>query len=153
MTLTRNIDRRRALKLGTGLIGLTALPLKAWAEIPAMETAIKDMFGDHPIQDGRIHLKMPVLSESGYFVPIDVEAESPMTAEDYVKKIAIFSERNPIPLIATYHFTPFSGRARIESKVRLGGSQNIHAIAEMSDGQLYGTSVKVHVTLAACVVN
>ena len=151
--MTPKINRRNALKMGAGIITMTALPAGAWADAPAMEKAIKDMFGDRPIQDGRISLKMPPLSESGYFVPFDVEAESPMTSDDYVKRIAIFSPRNPIPLIASYNFTPFSGRARVEGKVRLGGAQKVHAIAEMNDGSLFGTSSYVQVTLAACIVN
>lgn len=153
MKTTVKIDRRQILRAGVATICLTALPRLARADVPAMDAAIKNLFGDKPVKDGQVTLKMPVLSESGYFVPIDVEAESPMTAEDYVRRIAIFSERNPIPLIATYNFTPYSGLARVEGKVRLGGSQVVHAIAEMSDGSLYGTSAKVHVTLAACVVN
>lgn len=149
----RKIDRRQILRLGAASACLTTLPCRAWADVPAMDAAIKELFGDKPVTDDRISLKLPVLSESGYFVPIDIEAESPMTPDDYVRRIAVFSERNPIPLIATYNFTPYSGRARVEGKVRLGGSQIVHVIGEMSDGKLYGTSAKVHVTLAACVVN
>jgi len=46
-----------------------------------------------------------------------------------------------------------SGRARAAGKIRLGGSQIVHAVAEHNDGRLFGTSAKVFVTLAACVVN
>jgi len=147
------LDRRKALKMGAGLIVVTALPVAAWADAPAMETAIKDMFGDKPVKDGPILLRMPPLSESGYFVPFEVNIVSPMTPEDYVKRVAIFSPRNPIPLIATYNFTPYSGRARVEGKVRLGGAQKVHAVAELSDGSLIGSSAYVQVTLAACIVN
>ncbi len=153
MTKYRNMNRRKVLGMGAAAACLTALPRQAWADKPAMAAAIKDMFGDKAILDGRISLTMPVLSESGYFVPVDVEVDSPMTPDDYVRRVALFSERNPIALMALYNFTPYSGRARVEGKVRLGGSQTVHAIAEMSDGSLYGTSFKVHVTLAACVVN
>ena len=149
-----NLKRRDVLRAaGSGIIATTLLPTGAWADVPAMEAKIKSMFGDTPIRSGRLRLTIPKLSESGYFVPIDVEAESTMTSEDYVKRISIFSDRNPIPLIATYNFTPHSGRARAAGKIRLGGTQNVHAFAEMSDGALFSTSMKVFVTLAACVVN
>lgn len=118
-----------------------------------MDNSIKELFGEKPVKNEKVSLTLPTLSESGYFVPVDVEAQSPMTPDDYVKRIAIFSERNPIPLIASYNFTPHSGRARAGGKIRLGGTQTVHAIAEMSNGDLFGTSVKVFVTLAACVVN
>ena len=116
-----------------------------------MDKAIKDMFGSAPIREGRIKLSIPTLSENGYSVDLKVEAESPMSDDDFVRQIAVFSERNPIPLIASYHFTPLSGRAELSSKIRLGGTQIVHAIAEMSDGSLWKTSTKVYVTLAACV--
>ena len=147
-----HIDRRTVLRTGSALIGLTALPPLAWSSEPEMKAAIHEMFGDRDINDGRVTLKIPPLSENGYSVTLDVEADSPMTSNDYVKKIAIFSERNPIPLIAVYHFTPFSGRAYVGSKIRLGGTQSVHAIAEMSDGSLWSASAKTFVTLAACVV-
>lgn len=152
--MSPKIKRRQFLSLGgAGLLGISLLPPNAWADVPAMAAEIKKLFGSKPILNERITLTIPILSESGYFVPVDVEAKSPMTKDDYVRRIAILSDRNPIPLIASYNFTPYSGIARASGKVRLGGTQNVHAIAEMSDGTLYGTSVKVFVTLAACVVN
>ncbi len=148
------IKRRQFLRLGaSAMVGLTALPFSAIAGEPEMAAAIKDLFGDKPISEGPLALKLPTLSESGYFVPVEVDAESPMTDDDYIRRIAIFSERNPIPLIASYNFTPLSGRARAAGKIRLGGSQIVHAVAEHNDGRLFGTSAKVFVTLAACVVN
>lgn len=147
------IKRRDVLRISGGVaVSLTLLPKSAWADEPAMRKSIRDMFGDKPIQDGRVTLTIPTLSENGYSVSMDVDVESPMTENDYVTKLAIFSERNPIPLIAAYHFTPASGRARIASNIRLGGTQNVHAIAQMSDGSLWRASAKTFVTLAACVV-
>lgn len=149
-----NLRRRDILRAaGAGLVSSVLLPTGAWADVPKMDNNIKSMFGDAPIKDGPLSLSIPKLSESGYFVPIDVECESPMTPDEHVKRIAIFSDRNPIPLIASYNFTPYSGRARAAGKIRLGGTQNVHAIAELNNGTLFGTSAKVFVTLAACVVN
>ena len=146
------INRRQIFRIGAGsAIALTALPHLAWADEPAMRTAIKELYGERQIQDGRVIVTVPALVENGYSVTLDVEAESPMTASDYVKSVSIFSDRNPIPLIARYYFTPQSGLAKVSGKVRLGGSQRVHAIAEMSDGSLYGHSVSTLVMLAACV--
>lgn len=147
------LSRRQMIQLSGGaLMSVSVIPLPAFADNPAMQSAIKEMFGEREIQTGRVSLTLPPLSENGYSVALDVEAESPMTEADYVKRIAIFSERNPIPLIAVYHFTPLSGRARVGGQIRLSGTQSVHAIAEMSDGGLWGTSAETLVTLAACVV-
>jgi len=141
------------LRLASGAFaGLTVLPNMAFADEPAMQKAISDMFGAREIKDGRVMLSLPALSENGFSVSVEAEAESPMKDDDYVKRIALFSERNPIPLVAVYNFTPHSGLARISGKIRLGGTQHVHAIAEMSDSSLWGTSAKTFVTLAACVV-
>lgn len=146
------IDRRHILRLSAGgFVALSIVPVSAWADEPDMKKAIKELFGDREMNSGRLSLSIPALAENGYSVAMDVEVESPMTAEDYVKSISIFSDRNPIPLIAQYHFKPASGLAKVSSKVRLGGSQTVHAIAEMSDGSLWRESASTLVTLAACV--
>lgn len=146
------INRRHILRLGAGsLLTISILPANAWADEPAMRAAIKEVYGDRNISTGRVILNIPPLAENGYSVAMDVEAESPMTQEDYVKSIAIFSDRNPIPLIGRFYFTPHSGLAKVSSKIRLGGSQTVHTIAEMNDGSLWGASASALVTLAACI--
>jgi len=49
-------------------------------------------------------------------------------------------------------FTPLSGRAKVAGRVRLAGTQNVHAIAELSDGSLYRASANSFVTIAACII-
>lgn len=117
-----------------------------------MENAIAEMFGDAKFTESTFQLKIPALSENGFSVQFDAEVGSPMTPDDYVKRIALFSERNPIPLLAEYRFTPQSGRAKVSGRVRLAGTQNVHAVAEMSDGRLVRTSANSFVTIAACII-
>ena len=97
-------------------------------------------------------LKVPPISENGYSVPLSVEVDSPMTEDDPVVRIAIFSEENPLPDVARFELGPRAGKARIETRIRLGNTQKIRAVAEMNDGALYGTSTFSIVTLAACVL-
>ncbi len=147
------INRRHMMKLtGGSVASIITLPSFALGETLSIEDEIYSLFGNRDVKSGRVKLKLPPLAENGYLVSLEVEAESPMTEDDYVRRIAIFSDRNPIPLIGSFNFTPHSGRARFASKIRLGGTQHVHAIAEMSDGQLFGSSSKIFVTLAACIV-
>lgn len=144
--------RRNVIKSGLA-IGLAAsLPTPVMATTDLMETSIVNTFGKRPVVSDKIKLKIPPISENGYSVLVDIDVESAMTETDYVKRIAVFSERNPVPLLAIYTLSPRSGRARVSSRVRLGGTQNVYAIAEMSDGRLIYTSAKTLVTIAACVV-
>ncbi len=70
-------------------------------------------------------------------MPLTVAVESPMTAADHVKAIAVFNEKNPQPHVALFHLGPRSGRARVATRIRLANSQKLVAIAEMSDGSFW----------------
>lgn len=145
------VNRRNLFLSATAFaIGTTVSPV--WADDNNMDTAIKAMFGDQKIKEGKVTLKIPALSENGFSVAFEAEVDSPMTQDDYVKRIVLFSERNPISLLARYNFTPRSGRAKVNGRVRLAGTQNLHAIAEMSDGRLYRASANTFVTVAACII-
>ena len=56
-------------------------------EVPNEQVAkiLKDLFGDRPIQKGHITLDMPLVAEDGRIVPVIIESELPMTADQYVK--------------------------------------------------------------------
>ncbi len=148
----RVINRRTVLTTATSAMAITYIAQDALSAAPEMQKVILDMFGNRPIIEGRVTLNVPPISENGYSVSIEVEADSPMTDTDHVRHITIFSDRNPVPLIARYNFSPASGRARAASRIRLAGTQSIFAIAEMSDGRLFQKSVKTIVTVAACVI-
>jgi sulfur-oxidizing protein SoxY len=74
-----------------------------------------------------------------------------MTADNYVKALHLFNERNPQPNVISVRFTPRSGKAAISTRIRLADAQKVVAVAEMSDGSFYTESADVIVTLAACV--
>ena len=144
---------RRSLLLGaTGAVSIATLPLQAIADQADLEQARRDLFGDRPIREGRVTVKLPPIAENGYSVPLSVTVDSSMTADDYVKSVAILSPRNPLPNIAQFHFTPRSGKAFVSTRIRMSGTQSIQAIAEMNDGSLWSGSMQTVVTLAACVV-
>jgi sulfur-oxidizing protein SoxY len=80
-----------------------------------------------------------------------VSVESPMTAEDYVKAIHVFNEKNPQPNVISAYIGPRAGRASMSARIRLADSQKVIAVAEMSDGSFWSDEVEVIVTLAACL--
>ena len=134
------------------LLMVSSVPVVSLAGSEEMQEAIRSKFGDGEIIADRVLLKIPPIAENGYSVSMSVEVDSPMTDDDYVRRIAILSDRNPIPLIASYHLSPRSGLAKVSSRVRLAGTQTLHAVAEMSDGRLFSGSAKTVVTVAACVI-
>jgi sulfur-oxidizing protein SoxY len=83
-------------------------------------------------------------------VPLTVSVESPMTAADHVKAIHIFADKNPTPDVASFQLTPAMGRASADTRIRLGQTQDVVAIAEMSDGTLFMARAEVKVTIGGC---
>ena len=146
------LDRRRLLQAGAGLVSIAVTPGLARASVDEMQAAQESLFGNRSVQEGRVTLELPPIAENGYSVPLSISVDSPMTPEDHVRQIVVLSPRNPLPLIAQYHLGPRAGRAEVSTRVRLGGTQTLQAIAEMSDGSLYSGSAETLVTLAACVV-
>lgn len=152
-TEQNGLDRRRFLTASGGVVLISSMPvITAFADQDDMMQARSDLFGDRPIQNGRVMVELPPIAENGHSVPLSVSVDSQMTSSDYVKRVAVFSPRNPLPNVAQFHFTPRSGKAQISTRIRLSGTQAIQAVAEMSDGSLWSGSKETVVTLAACVV-
>jgi sulfur-oxidizing protein SoxY len=112
--------------------------------------ALRETFGDRPITPGRVALELPKLAENGAVVPTTVSVDSPMTERDYVKAIHLFAEKNPLPRVLEMHLGPYNGKARVMTRIRVAESQNITAVAVMSDESLWSASVQVEVTVTGC---
>lgn len=142
--------RRRAI---AGTIGLCASLSwrSARATAPELAAAVRTFTGGAPVRAGRVTLDIEPLVENGNAVPITVSAASPMTVDDHVQAIAVFTERNPQPEVAQFNLTPRSGRARVSTHMRLATSQQVVAVARMRDGSYWSHTINVIVTLAACV--
>ena len=143
---------RRSFLIGAGgLAFVTVLPREGRATPEAMKAAIKKVIGDVPLRKGKVRLDVPPIVENGNSVTLEVSVDSPMTAGDHVKAIHVFNEKNPQPNIIGVRLGPRAGRAQLSTRVRLADSQNLIAIAEMSDGTFYSDDVDVVVTIAACL--
>jgi sulfur-oxidizing protein SoxY len=104
-----------------------------------------------PVREGRVKLELPRLADNGHSVPLRVTVESPMTAADHVRSVTLLSERNPRPLMATFHLGHHAGRAEVVTRVRLNGTQRVLAIAQLSDGSHWAAAAEVEVTESACL--
>jgi sulfur-oxidizing protein SoxY len=139
---------RRAL-LAAGLLGLALRPARATrAELQA---AIEAFAADTPPQRGRIALEIAPLVENGNAVPLTVTVESPMTAAQHVREIAVYTELNPQHEVLRCQLGPRNGRAQVATRIRLATSQQLVALARLSDGSVWMQDMDVIVTLAACV--
>ena len=148
------VSRRTAVELvGGGVLAALfagSFVGAAHADAALLSEAIKRAVGDGAMNEGRISLDLPEIAENGNTVPISVAVDSPMTDADHVKSVHIFAEKNPAADVASIYFTPSSGVAKASLRMRLAGTQNIVAVAEMSDGSLYTAKKLVKVTIGGC---
>lgn len=146
------ISRRAFLLLGVAGAARAQLPPNI-QEIrrAAFEEAIRKVVGNAPVRQGRVKLDVPPLIDNGNAVPVAVEVESPMSAADHVKAIHLFTERNPQPYVLSAYLGPRAGRARIATRARIADTGSVTAIAQLSDGSFWSDTVKVIVTLSACL--
>ena len=124
------------------LAGLAALPGAALAQIDPLPAAARK---------GKVTVELPQLADNGNSVPIRITVDSPMTAADHVKSIHLYSERNPVSNMANFYLGPRAGKAEIDSRVRLAGSQKVTAVAALSDGTFWYDAAPIVVTLSACL--
>jgi len=146
----KHTTRRGLLQSAGGAVALlTVGPARATPD--TMKAAIAKVIGEGKVTPGKVSLDLPPLVENGNTVACGVSVESPMTPTDYVKAVHIFNEKNPQPNVISVHLGPRAGKASVQTRIRLADSQNIIAIAEMSDGSLWSDSVEVIITLGACL--
>src|SRR5258705_5339326 len=154
MRTLEQTSRRRFLGLAGSPAVLGAIPIvtvRPAEATPAMlATAIRNVAGEAPGRTGKVKLDVPPLVENGNTVPMTVSVQSPMTANDYVKSIHVFNEKNPQPNVGNFYLGPHAGRAQVSTRIRLADSQKVVAIARLSDDSFWSATVDVVVTLAAC---
>ena len=134
-----------------GLAGTLASPGAALAQADPLDPIIRVLTNGAPVRKGKVTLELPQLADNGNSVPIRITVDSPMTATDHVKSIHLYSDRNPVPNMASFYLGPRAGKAEINSRVRLAGSQRVTAVAQLSDGTFWSDTAPIVVTLSACL--
>ena len=142
----RGVLRLAALAAAAAVIA----PGLARADAKAVEAELKKLFDGRAMTEGKVKLDVPQIAENGLVVPITVEVESPMTEANYVKAVHVFADGNPLPGVLSFKFSPAAGKASASTRMRLAQTQNIIAVAEMSDGSLFTTKAEVKVTIGGC---
>jgi sulfur-oxidizing protein SoxY len=144
------MHRRTVLLTLAGAAVVTARP--AFAQLktgdnpdasPVWQKVRASLFGDKPITspaDDLIELEAPVRAEDAAIVPVAIRTRFPQKADRYVEKVWLIIDNNPSPISAIFNFTPASGRADVETRVRVDEYTHMRAIAQTNDGKLYMTT-------------
>jgi sulfur-oxidizing protein SoxY len=145
-------DRARRRNLAAGLgVGLAVVWRPASALPDELAAALRAYTGAAATREGKVRFDIAPLVENGNTVPITVTVDHPMTAADHVQAIAVFNEKNPQREVLACTLTPRAGRAVVSTRIRLATSQQLVAVARLSDGSYWTHTVDVVVTLAACI--
>jgi sulfur-oxidizing protein SoxY len=151
-TELRMVDRRdfvlgaSATAALVAFMGIGSGPASAatWQE------AMKKVIGDAKPAEGKVTVTLPEIAENGNTVPFSISVDSPMSDSDYVKSVHVFATGNPRPNVASFVFSPASGKAAVSSRMRLSKTQDVVAVAQMSDGKFFMAKRTVKVTIGGC---
>ena len=148
-TPATGLTRRELFLAGAAGFASATIVSPAKASDEAAEL-IKRLTGRTATASDRLHLVMPRTFPNGYTVPLNVDIDSPMTENDYVRYVRVVAPRNPLIEVATFHFVPQRSQARVSTRIRLAEPQDVLAFAELNDGTLLMTKTWVDVATNGC---
>ena len=148
--MTLILNRRQTLAIGAGALAVLGGAVRPALAANDFQDRIKNFTGGKTPQQGRVKLDLPEIAENGNTVPLTVAVESPMTEQSYVSDVLVVADGNPQGGVVTFHFSPASGAAEANTRIRLATSQNITAVAKMNDGSFFMASKPVKVTIGGC---
>jgi sulfur-oxidizing protein SoxY len=137
--------RRTAVALLCALALPVAAQLRDGSNPEASEVWQKvraGVFGTRPIAtepaavDAVIRLEAPARAEDAAIVPIAVRAQFAQSPARHIRRVWLVIDNNPSPMAAVFSYTQDSGRADIETRVRVDEYTHVRAIAETGDGRL-----------------
>ena len=148
-------NRRAMLAASARLAGLLAtaglLPAAAQAawnqgafEAKTMAELMKALGAGAPAASKDVTITGPDIAETGAVVPVGAASTLPG-----VKKLLLLVEKNPSMLAASFDVTDAID-ASVNTRVKMGQSSNVFAVAMMNDGKVLYASKEIKVTLGGC---
>ncbi len=127
--------------LGLCVVAFAADPIPDGNQSEVWQKVRKSYFEGRTIiddTDGKVvALNAPKRAEDASTVPVQIKTGLNQTKERFIQKLYLFIDANPSPVAAIFTFTPESGRADIDTRVRIEAYSHMRAVAEMNDGKLY----------------
>ena len=144
------LSRRHVLAGSAGALAIAAFGAAPAQAANNAQDLIKAFTGGKPATEAKVKLDLPEIAENGNTVPMTVTVESPMTEASHVTEVLVLADGNPNAGVATFHFSPASGVAEANTRIRLAATQDVIAVAKMNDGSFYTASKQVKVTIGGC---
>lgn len=135
-----------ALLAAAGL--LPAAAQAAWNEAAfsakSMADVVKALGGGAPAESKDVTIIGPDIAENGAVVPVG--ASSSVAG---VKRLMLLVEKNPNALAAIFDLSD-SVEANVSTRVKMGQSSNVYAVAMLADGKVLFAGKEIKVTLGGC---
>ena len=147
--------RRDILTTSAQVAGLLAaaglLPAGAQAawtaaafDAKTLADAAKALGGGAPTESKDVTITGPDIAENGAVVPVGCSTSLPG-----VKRLALMVEKNPSALAAVFEVSD-AVDANFNTRVKMGQSSNVFAVAIMADGRVLYAAKEIKVTLGGC---
>ena len=147
--------RREMLTKSATVAGLLAtaglLPATAQAawtqaafDAKTVADAVKALGGGAPAESKDVTITGPDIAENGAVVPVGCACALPG-----VKRLLLLVEKNPAVLAAAFDVSD-AVDANFGTRVKMGQSSNVIAVAMMSDGKVLFAQKEIKVTLGGC---
>ena len=149
------LNRRQVLshsaRVAALLAGAGLLPAAAHAaynaaafEAKTMAELVKLLGGSAPVESKDVTITGPDIAENGAVVPVGVATSLPGA-----KRLLLLVEKNPSVLSAMFDVSD-AVDANFSTRVKMGQSSNVYAVALMADGKVLFAQKEVKVTLGGC---
>jgi sulfur-oxidizing protein SoxY len=151
-------NRREMLSRSAQLAGMLAtlglLPGVAGAQAAGYPTAafdaktmadlMKALGAGAPVESKEVTITGPDIAENGAVVPVGASTTLPGA-----KRLLLLVEKNPSMLSAMFNVTD-AVDANVLTRVKMGQSSNVFAVAMMADGKVLYAAKEIKVTLGGC---
>ena len=151
MNTTRRDLLKRSAAVATLMGGMALLPEAAQAawnagafEAKTLAEALKALGAGAPAESKDVTITGPDIAENGAVVPVACACALPG-----VKRLMVFVEKNPSALTALFDVTD-AVEANFSTRVKMGQSSNVTAVAVMGDGKVLFAHKEIKVTLGGC---
>lgn len=141
-------------KVAALLASVGMLPTLAHAQAGAYNSAafeaknmadlVKVLGASAPVESKDVTVTGPDIAENGAVVPVGASTSLPG-----VKRLLILVEKNPSVMAAMFELTD-AIEANVSTRVKMGQSSNVYAVAMMNDGKMLFAQKEVKVTLGGC---
>ena len=120
----------------------------AWSQgafdAKTLADATKALGGSAPVESKDVTLTGPDIAENGAVVPVACATTLPG-----VKRLLVLVEKNPSVLAAVFDVSD-AVEPSFNTRVKMGQSSNVFAVAMMADGKVLFAQKEIKVTLGGC---